>query len=277
MKKVNGGGKGSSVKLNYSDMFLRMLMVSSLLFGSGELIAQSFQWAKSIESEGFDEGYDLVTDPDGNSYVAGMIEFDTDFGDGVVLSSAGIHDIFLAKYSPTGRLVWSKIAGGKGGDKIQSITLDGLGNIYVAGEYEDTCYWDGIMKVTNGPGVNNMFVAKYDTAGSVNWVRNIGGSGVLHTRGYGVTCDELGNVYACGGLKGDAYYNNNFLFSTAGDYDGMVVKFNANGNFQWARRMGGVDSDKAYGIVNDRNGCVYVTGYFVGHADFSVNVSWQGI
>ena len=77
-----------------------------ILLASVTTNAQSFQWAKSIQSAGFDEGYDLVTDPAGNSYIAGMLEFDTDFGNGVVLSSAGIHDIFLAKYSPTGRLVW---------------------------------------------------------------------------------------------------------------------------------------------------------------------------
>ena len=69
-----------------------------LLFSTISNSAQVFQWAKSIKSEGFDEGYDLATDPYGNTYVAGMIEFDTDFGNGVILHSAGIHDIFLAKY-----------------------------------------------------------------------------------------------------------------------------------------------------------------------------------
>ncbi|HQW22894.1 MAG TPA: SBBP repeat-containing protein [Bacteroidia bacterium] len=238
--------------------------------------AQSFQWAKSIISEGYDEGYDLATDSDGNTYVAGMIEFDTDFGNGVILSSAGIHDIFLAKYNSSGSLVWAKIAGGKGGDKIQSIVLDGAGHIYVTGEYEDTCYFESIMKVTTGAGVNNMFVAKYDTSGSVMWVKNITATGVVHTRGYGITCDAQGNVYACGGTKGDTYFEGNYLFTSAGDYDGTVVKFDPNGNFVWARRMGGSDSDKTYGIASDNNGAIYVTGYFVGSADFSPSFNLNG-
>ena len=238
--------------------------------------AQSFQWAKSIISEGYDEGYDLATDSDGNTYVAGMIEFDTDFGNGVILSSAGIHDIFLAKYNSSGGLVWAKRAGGKGGDKIQSIVLDGSGHIYVTGEYEDTCYFESIMKLTTGPGVNNMFVAKYDTSGSVMWVKNITATGVVHTRGYGITCDAQGNVYACGGTKGDTYCEGTFLFSSAGDYDGTVVKFDPNGNFVWARRMGGSDSDKTYGIASDNNGAIYVTGYFVGTADFSPSFNLNG-
>lgn len=252
------------------------LILFFILLASVTTNAQSFQWAKSIQSDGFDEGYDLATDPAGNTYVAGMIEFDTDFGNGVILTSAGIHDIFLAKYSPTGRLVWAKRAGGKGGDKIQSIALDNLGHIFVAGEFEDTCYWETIMKVTSGPGVNNMFVAKYDTSGSVTWVRSLSSTGVIHTRGYGITCDAQGNAYACGGTKGDTYFEGNYLFTSAGDYDGTVVKFTGNGDFVWARRMGGSDSDKAHGIASDNNGSIYVTGYFVGDADFSPTVDLSG-
>ncbi len=264
--------------MNKLTWYLRtcQLLILIILFSSAISSAQTFQWAKSIKSEGFDEGYDLAVDPDGYTYIAGMMEYDTDFGNGVILSSAGIHDIFLAKYTPTGRLVWAKRAGGKGGDKIQSIVLDGNGHIYVAGEFEDTCYWDGIMKITTGLGINNMFVAKYDTSGPVIWVSDIHGVGVLHTRGYGVTCDAQGNVYACGGTKGDTYHDSTFLFTSAGDYDGTVVKFDPNGNFVWARRMGGADSDKAYGIVSDNNGSIYVTGYFVGTADFAPGVNLNG-
>ncbi len=240
-------------------------------------VGQSFNWAVDIQSDGFDEGYDLVTDVDGNVYVAGQIEFETNFGNGIILESAGVHDIFLAKYTNAGNLVWAKRAGGKGGDKIQSITLDGFGHIFVAGEIDDTVYFENIMLTTGERGINNMFIAKYDTSGSVIWVRDIDIDGAPHhTRGYGVTCDEQGNVYACGGTNGDTYYNGNLLFSTTGDYDATVVKFDPNGNFRWARRMGGADSDKAYGIASDHNGYLYVTGYFVGHADFSPNTSITG-
>ena len=93
----------------------KKLMIAAFLLAPGLLLAQTFQWSKSIQSEGFDEGYDLVTDSAGNSYVAGQIEFDANFGNGIILSSAGIHDIFLAKYNPNGNLIWAKVAGGKGG------------------------------------------------------------------------------------------------------------------------------------------------------------------
>lgn len=238
--------------------------------------AQTYQWAKSIKSEGFDQAYDIAADPQGNVYVAGQIEYVADFGNGILLESVGSHDIFVAKYTPAGRLVWAKRAGGRGGDKVHSIALDGLGNIFLGGEFEDTCYFEGIRKVTRIPDINNMFIAKYDTSGNVQWVRNIDISDTLQTRGYSVACDAQGNVYSCGGTKGNTYYENNFLFNSAGDYDAMVVKFNANGDFVWARRMGGPESDKAYGILSDNNGYIYVTGYFVGLAEFGPGVSING-
>ena len=258
--------------------YIKTIIIIVLFISSAKTNAQTFQWAKDVKSIGYDEAYDLVVDAEGNTYAAGQVEFDADFGDNVILTSAGIHDIWLAKYNPAGKLVWAKRAGGRGGDKIQSITLDGLGHIFCVGEFEDSSYWDGIMKYTNGPeGVNNMFIAKYDTSGPVIWVRNIGVAGPLQTRGYGVACDAQGNVYACGGTKGDTYYNNTFLFSTAGDYDGTVIKFDPNGVFCWARRIGGIDSDKAYGIVSDNNGSIYVTGYFAGNISFSSsNITLNG-
>ena len=253
-----------------------LLLFSIIVFSSHSVFSQTYQWANTIKSEGFDQAYDIVSDPQGNVYVAGQIEYMADFGDGVLLESAGRHDIFVAKYTVSGRLVWAKRAGGKGGDKVHSLALDGLGNIFLGGEFEDTCYFDNIMKVTRIPELNNMFIAKYDTSGNVQWVRNIDISDTLQTRGYSIACDAQGNVYSCGGTKGNTYYENNFLFTSAGDYDAMVVKFSAAGDFVWAKRMGGLESDKAYGILSDNNGSIYVTGYFIGLADFAPGVSLTG-
>lgn len=131
-----------------------------LLYFSVASSAQTVQWYKTIKSQGNEEAYDIAVDHDGNEYVTGMIEYESDFGNNVILESVGSHDIFIAKYDSSGNLIWAKRAGGKGGDKAQSIVLDGQGFLYIAGEFEDTCRWDTIAKMTPGIGVNNMFVAR---------------------------------------------------------------------------------------------------------------------
>jgi hypothetical protein len=232
------------------------------LYFSISASAQTFQWYKTIKSVGNEEAYDIAIDHDGNEYVAGMIEYEADFGNNVILESVGSHDIFIAKYDSSGNLIWAKRAGGRGGDKVQSIVLDGQGFFYIAGEFEDTCTWDTIVKMTPDIGVNNMFVARYDTAGHVQWVRNIETNGHLHTRGYGVASDAQSNVYVSGAMEGDAFYDSTFLFTTAGDYDCMLIKFDKFGNLGWAKRMGGTDSDKSRSIISDGGNFLYHRVFF---------------
>ncbi|MBP6333853.1 MAG: SBBP repeat-containing protein [Bacteroidia bacterium] len=268
---------GSTRLTDRSLFYLAPFFISLfLIVSTPKSHAQAFQWARSIHSEGFDQAYDIVSDPQGYVYVAGQIEFVANFGNGVLIESEGVHDIFIAKYTPSGALVWAKNAGGRGGDKAHSIALDGLGNLFIGGEFEDTAYFDGTVVMTRIHEVNNMFVAKYDTSGIFQWVRHIDIDGPLQTRGYAVSCDAQGNVYTCGGTKGDTYYENNFLFTSVGDYDATIIKFTGQGDFVWAKKIGGAESDKAYGILNDNNGSIYVTGYFVGSTNFGPGVTLVG-
>jgi hypothetical protein len=46
-----------------------------------------------------------------------------------------LFDIFLAKYSPDGLLIWLKRAGGTGSDIPHGLVVDGLGSIAIVGEF----------------------------------------------------------------------------------------------------------------------------------------------
>ena len=114
-------------------------LLTFLLFNSMISNAQDAQWVRTIKSQGFNECFDLAVDNSGFIYITGQIEFISTFDDGFQLESAGIHDIFLAKYDSLGNRIWAKRAGSRyGGEKGHSIAIDASHNVYLCGEIDDT-------------------------------------------------------------------------------------------------------------------------------------------
>lgn len=227
------------------------------------ITAQSFEWAKRAGLYAFDLGYGVGADNAGNVYIAGKYEMKANFG-GTTVGCAGNHDIYLAKYSPTGVFQWVRTAGGSIGDYAHALAVDGAGNCYLTGEYETTTYF-GSIKLTSR-GNNDVFLAKYNTNGSLVWVRNIGG-GTNNDRGLGISLSGE-NVYVTGRFLGKAYFGSSTQISSGG-IDIFIAKYTTAGVFQWSRRAGGSGDDEGHAISNDPSGNIYVTGYFNGTASFS--------
>src|SRR5947207_14647568 len=103
---------------------LNVLAILLVLFCISEkTFSQTFQWARAAAGNGFDYGNYITTDDSGNVYVSGQFEYDCNFGTKTV-STAGQHDIFVAKYNSSGTLIWVKNAGGTDGDAGHGVGLD---------------------------------------------------------------------------------------------------------------------------------------------------------
>src|SRR6187402_241044 len=92
---------------------LYIIMLASL--GFINFNAQTFNWAKREGAGAYDYGNGIDRDASGNIYIAGKYEFNSRFS-GVTLPNQGNHDIYVAKYSPSGSLTWIRTAGGNSGD-----------------------------------------------------------------------------------------------------------------------------------------------------------------
>jgi hypothetical protein len=77
----------------------------------------------------------------------------------------------------------------------------------------------------------------------------------------GIAVDASGNSYVTGGFEGTATFGSTTLESS-GSQDIFVAKLDNRGNWLWAKKAGGTDSDYGYGIAVDASGNSYVTGYF---------------
>lgn len=154
----------------------------------------------------------ISVDNSGNCYVTSKFADDYTF-DGVTLTSQGGNDIFVAKYNSNGSLVWVKQAGGLSNDAGYGISVDGYGNSYVTGTFQEDASFDGITLTGGGA-----FLAKYHPDGSLAWVKQGGGVG------RGIAVDGLGHGYVTGGFRNETSFDGVTLMSAGGD-DIYVAKY----------------------------------------------------
>ncbi len=239
-----------------------------------------FDFALVLGNTGYDAGRSVATDVAGNVYVTGAFEGTVDFDPGagsvVLTSGAWGTDVFVAKYTGAGGLVWAIKLGGINPDVGTGIAVDASGNVYTTGYFERAGdfgpYWlrSGGYNPNDPNGDLDVFVCKLDSNGNVLWAGNFGGVG--DDGGLSIAVDSTGNVYTTGVFRYTADFDPNlgtaYLTSFDDEDDFFVSKLDANGNYLWARSFGGDGHDDGVDIAVDGSGNVYTTGFFHATVDF---------
>lgn len=175
--------------------------------------------------------------------------------------------------SQTNPVGFAKRAGGTAYDYGNAIATDNSGNVFTTGLFQGTVDFDPGTSVFNliSLGGGDAFISKLDANGNFLWARQIGG--LAGERGLAITTDNSGNVYVAGYFEGAVDFDPSVLgitlLTTLGDPDIFVCKFDASGNYVWAKQMGGSGYDYAFSIAVDGAGNVYTTGKFQATADFN--------
>jgi hypothetical protein len=125
----------------------------------------------------------------------------------------------VAKYDTYGRLQWIRSAGEPDYDIAYGIAVDKSGNAYITGEFRDKIVFDSIVKASQGSA--DIFIAKYDSSGTLQWVDSAGG--VERETAQSITVDETGNLYITGGYSGTISSGKTSLVSK-GDKDIFIMK-----------------------------------------------------
>lgn len=232
------------------------------------------QWTQFISggsSNCFVHGRAIAVDPSGNILLTGSYTWTVDLDPGagaLTYTSNGSTNIYLAKYDPSGNLIWGISAGSTGTDIASGLAIDAAGDIYLTGRFTGTVDFDP------GPGVVNRtatstdaVVAKYSSAGALLWLNGFGGTGVDDA--IAVALDPSGNVVVTGAFfssmdidPGAGVVN----LTSAGLDDVFLVSFDQNGNFNWGGAMGGSGADTGRGVAVDALE-ICVTGRFSATAD----------
>jgi hypothetical protein len=175
-----------------------------------------------------------------------------------------------------GDFVWAAGFGGIHEDQGQDIKTDSNGNIYLVGYFSQTVDFDPGPSEYNltSPIGRDVFISKFDKNGNLLWAKQIIGTD-YYDNGTSVAISTEGNVYVLGTFSqtidcdpGSGVYE--LTTTSFFDYDYFIVKLDTNGNFLWAGKLGGTDSDLGdHAVIDlDGNGNVYAAGLFQGTADF---------
>jgi len=247
-------------------------------------------WQITSGGLGWDEAHSVAATKDGGYVVTGYT-----FSWG-----AGEWDVYLAKYNQFGGKLWDKTYGTPNRDEGRSVRATSDGGYIIAG------YTDG-----KGTGEADIYVIKTNDLGEVLWERSYGSpnytvgydiretnngfiiagtgqevgaggrniqliqidnnGGIVWQKTYGGNADDYG--YGVTVTKDGGYAVVGYTQSLGnGQQDLLVMKVSSTGAVLWAKTVGGGGRDYGYGIAEDNDGNIAVTGYTRSYQDVAGDV-----
>ncbi len=217
-----------------------------------------FLWARQLGGATDDEGFAIDVDDSGNVYTTGYFQGSADFDPSpstFMLSGGGA---FISKLDSMGNFVW---ATGGGFNGAVSIAVDATHAVYLASSFTGTMDFDPGASVHNltSSGSQDIYICKFDPMGNFAWAHAIGGT--AYDQGLDIDIDPFGDVVTVGYYLGNVDFNPGIdtfmLNSNSGSTDIFINKFDANGNFKWAKSFGGPNTDMCRTITTDAQGSIY--------------------
>ncbi len=249
----SGGGDGFLVKFNTAGARL---------------------WASYLGDVAYDAVNCVATDiATGDIYVAGQTGSNSNIATVGAHQTVynGITDAFLTKFNTGGSILWSTYYGGTGSDIGRSVSADGMGNVYLAGNTTSPSAIASGGIQNNYIPTQNAFLVKFNAAsGTRSWGTYYGKGGGEEV--FSVVADSTCTVY----LAGDTYSRRGM--AKGGYQDSIprpfgvenlfVAKFDGNGNIMCATYYGHTHEEDGH-VAIDKNGNVYLAGDTYWPADIS--------
>lgn len=219
-------------------------------------------WARTY---GNGYGNDVSHDKFGNIYITGaMTQSSPNQFDSITIIAESSWDSYLAKIDPNGNVIWAKNGGKIGNDNEgYNIATDSLGNTYMIGQFfPDSINFMGIPLNNNSNVLDDYYLAKINSMGFIEWVRNDGG--LSHEFAYGLDTDSLGNVYIAGTFWSSEVVLDADTIISSGDKKMAVVKYNNNGDYLWHKTTQNANGNDNYAqnIAVNSAGDIFINGGF---------------
>lgn len=224
-------------------------------------------WGRRIDnSSSTSEGRGIAVDAQGFVYNTGFAGGSGyTFAPITVNTGSSARQAVIVKYDSTGTALWAKATTGTTGRRnARSISVVG-DRLFITGQnYYSISAFDGIPIATSASWAE-AYVLACDLDGQGLWAKSYGGG---DNEGYGVSADTLGNVFVVGRMWGNLFLTDDTLTSTGSNDDILLMGFDRDGNYRWAKSTGSAQRDLAWAVTADGKGNAYVAAQFNNTIDF---------
>lgn len=221
-----------------------------------------FDWSRGVAGKSNNTGeIGMVKDAAGDIYVFGHFSGTRAFGS-TQLTAVGASDIFVAKFSQFGPVLWA-IRGGSGFSSAFAggIMIEGS-NLIITGSYTNQFSLGSGCLIGSGAANKDIFIASITTAnGACNWVVTAGGN--ADDAGISITPATGGGFYVNGNFSGTANFGSlSVSTSSTLDSDVFYAKYTSSGTCTWVRKFGGLGSESAGGLKEVDANNIVMNGSF---------------
>ena len=231
-----------------------------------------WEWAYAGIGDAFSSGFQLVLDAAENVYVVGYNTGSVTWNNSFTSSPKGTWNGFLLKYSSSGSFLWgtavgasSSCFGGNCGVYFNNVVIDSQQRVVVGGNQLGHVSYAG--KSYTGMGDWDIVVSRWQANGVHDWYSMTGSSGDDRVQALAVNPDDRPVVG--GWLGGSSQFGSTILSNISGESDFFIAQLYANGQWDWAHKMGGTGNDTTHALHVISDGTYVAGGYFSGTINFS--------
>ena len=233
------------------------------------------EWAEGIGETSDDRISSVSETSDGGYIVGGYFRSSSiDLGNGISLTNKGSSDGMIIKYNAVGEVEGAEGIGGTSDDEINTVSETSDGGYIVVGDFRSSIDLGNGISLTNIGGSDGMII-KYNATGEVEWAEGIGGSDYDYIKSVSETSD--GGYIVVGDFRSSIDLGNGISLKNKGSIDGMVIKYNSNGEVEWAEGIGGTSEDQINTVAETNDGGYIVGGYFFNSIDLGNGISLTNI
>ena len=235
------------------------------------------EWANDIVGDSSDAISTVAQASDGGAFAGGYFSsYTIDCSNGVSCKNLGSQNGVVLKYNEKGEIEWADSIGGSSYDSVDAViaTNDG-GCIAIANCSSQLIHYgknnETIFNSSN-EAYRDGLVIKYTATGEIEWIKKIGGEFSETLTCITLTVDGgfiVGGEFNSPKLdfgNGITIEKNNNAYTY--ENFGMMIKFSANGEVEWAKKVGDATSyNSIHSIKSTIDGGYIVGGFFLGNIE----------